>query len=242
MIVPITILSILFIGIGFIITEKNAKYLLSGYNTMSENERGKFDIKSYIPYFRNFHIFLGLSLFVICLSVYYFIDPDWSGIVMTTYPIIAYIFFVWKGNQFSKLNNKKSNRKTIMTMIFLVVVFITIAGMFLNSLNDNNIDITGNTIKIKGDYGMELKKSDIKSIKLVNELPEISYKMNGFALQNVKKGYFKTKTGEKVKLFINSDKYPLIYIITEDNQKIYYSSKEKSNNIVFKDLKTAISK
>jgi len=242
MIVPITILSILFIGIGFIVTERNAKYLLSGYNTMSEDERQKFDIKSYIPYFRNFHIFLGISLFLICLFSYYFINPDWSGIIMGTYPIMAYTYFVWKGNQFSKSNDKKAKRKTIITMIFLCFVFIAIAGMFFNSLKDNKIDITKDTIKIEGDYGMELKGSDIKSIKLVDKLPEISYKMNGFALENVKKGYFKTKSGEQVKFYINSENYPLIFIVTKDNQKIYYSSKEKSNNIIFNELKTAISK
>lgn len=242
MIVPITLLSILFIGIGFIITESNAKYLLSGYNTMSNYEREKFDIKSYIPYFRNFHIFLGISLFVICLVVYYLIDSDWSGIIMGIYPIIAYTYFVWKGNQFSNSNDKKSKRKTITTIIFLFAVSIVIAGMFFNSLQDNEIEITKDTIKIKGDYGMELKRDNIKSINLVDKLPEISYKMNGFALEKVKKGYFKTKTGDKIKLYINSDKYPLISIITKDNQKIYYSSKEKSNNIIFNDLKTAISK
>lgn len=235
MIVPIIILSILFIGIGFIITESNAKYLLSGYNTMSEEERQKFDIKSYIPYFKKFHIFIGISLFVICISVYYFIDPDWSGIIMGIYPIIAYIYFVWKGNQFSKSNDKKSKRKTVITMIFLFAVFIAIAGMFFNSLKDNKIEIIGDTIKIKGDYGMEWKKSDIKSIKLVDELPEISYKMNSFALQNVKKGNFKTKTGEQVKLYINTDKYPLISIITKDNQKNYYSSK-KNLTILFSNI------
>ena len=36
MITPILILSSIFIIIAFIVNENNAKYLLSGYNTMSE--------------------------------------------------------------------------------------------------------------------------------------------------------------------------------------------------------------
>jgi hypothetical protein len=39
--------------IAFFVTENNDKSLLSGYNTMSEQERQKFDIKSYIAYFKN---------------------------------------------------------------------------------------------------------------------------------------------------------------------------------------------
>jgi hypothetical protein len=44
----------------------------------------------------------------------------------------------------------------------------------------------------------------------VNELPEISIKKtNGFALHTIKKGNFKTKNGENVKLLINSVEQPL---------------------------------
>ena len=80
MIVPILILSAIFIAIAFFVNENNAKYLLSGYNTMSEVERQNFDIKSYIPYFRNFHIFLGVTLVIISLILLYFVNSDWSGI------------------------------------------------------------------------------------------------------------------------------------------------------------------
>ena len=34
-------MSVLFVAIGFLVTERNAKYLLAGYNTMSEEERKK---------------------------------------------------------------------------------------------------------------------------------------------------------------------------------------------------------
>ncbi|WP_041252056.1 DUF3784 domain-containing protein [Flavobacterium indicum] len=73
MIFAITFLSLIFLGLAFLVTENNAKYLLSGYNTMSEEERQKFDIKSYIAYIKNFHIFLGISIFIIGSILYYFI-------------------------------------------------------------------------------------------------------------------------------------------------------------------------
>lgn len=37
--------SLIFVALGFLVTEKNAKYLLSGYNTLSKEERKKFDFK-----------------------------------------------------------------------------------------------------------------------------------------------------------------------------------------------------
>ena len=242
MIIAITVLSIFFIGIGFIVTENNAKHLLTGYNTMSAEDRQKFDTKSYIPYFRRFHIFLGLSLLILSVTAYYLINPDWSGIIMVTYPLLAYVYFIWKGNQFLNTNDKKQKRKTIITMVFMFAVFVAIAAMFFYSLQDNQIEINHNVVRIKGNYGMEIKTNEIKSIDLVNELPEISMKTNGFALQTIKKGYFKTKNGEKVKLLVNTNKQPMIFITTNDNEKIYYSSKNKSNEIIFNELKNSIKK
>lgn len=236
-----TFLSIIFIGIAFLVNVNNARYLLSGYNTMSDAEREKFDIKNYIPFFRNFHIFLGISLFTIGLIFYYFVSVDWSGIFMGTYPILAYVYFIWKGNKFSKEINNKQKTKTIISMIFMFLIFFGITGMFYYSLQDNILEINTNSIEIKGDYGIEIPKNEIKSIELVNELPKISIKTNGFALENVKKGYFKTKDGEKVKLLINTINPPFIYIVTKENEKIYYSSKEISNQKIFNKIKKEIS-
>jgi UDP-N-acetyl-D-mannosaminuronic acid transferase (WecB/TagA/CpsF family) len=67
----------------------------------------------------------------------------------------------------------------------------------------------------------------------VDSLPEISNKLNGFALETIKKGYFKTATQEKVILLINSTKTPLILITKTNGEKIYYSSKDKSNKPIF---------
>lgn len=111
MIIAIVIISVVFIGVGFIVTEDNAKYILSGYNTMSEEERQKINIRKYILFFRKFHIFLGLSSLVVGLILYYFVDSDWGGIFIGIYPIVAYAYLIWKGGQFStEVNTKKKDK------------------------------------------------------------------------------------------------------------------------------------
>lgn len=242
MIVPILILSSIFVAIAFIVNENNAKYLLSGYNTMSENERQKFDIKSYIPYFRNFHIFLGISLLVISLILLYLVNSVWSGIFLGTYPILAYVYFIWNTNQFVKVKSKKQNITTYLSMCVVLIIFIVIVYNLKNSLNDNEIKMNGNKLEITGEYGTDLNIENIKSIELLDKLPEISSKANGFAVGTIKKGYFKTIKGETVKLIINSQKTPILVLTTIDNQKIYYSSKEKSNEEVYKEVNRRINK
>jgi hypothetical protein len=51
--VPVIFVSILYYAIGYFINKENAKYLLSGYNTMSDEERKKFDIENYLVFFKS---------------------------------------------------------------------------------------------------------------------------------------------------------------------------------------------
>ena len=207
---------------------------------MSEVERQNFDIKSYIPYFRNFHIFLGVTLLIISLILLYFVNSDWSGIFLGTYPILAYVFFIWKSNQFTKNKSKKQKVTTYAAMSVMFLLFSVIIYEFKSSLKDNEILVDSKKIEITGDYGIEINISNLKSIELIKKLPEISSKTNGFALETIKKGYFRTENDEKVKLLINSKKTPIILLITNDNQKIYYSSKDKSNEEIYNEVKRKV--
>lgn len=95
-------MSLLFVAIGFIVTENNAKYLLSGYNMMSEEDRKKVDIQAYIPYFRRFHVFLGLSFLVFGVALNYLVHENAAGIFSVVYPILAYLYFITSSSKFSK--------------------------------------------------------------------------------------------------------------------------------------------
>ena len=86
--------SLLFLIIAFAVTEKNAKYLLAGYNTMSNEDRSKMDLKSYLTYFRKFHVFLSLSFLSIGL-VLNLISENAAGVFFGVYPVLGYIYFIW---------------------------------------------------------------------------------------------------------------------------------------------------
>lgn len=57
----IAFVSVVFLSIGLGINKTNARYVLSGYNTMSQAKRDAFDIDRYLKFFKSF--FKGLALF-----------------------------------------------------------------------------------------------------------------------------------------------------------------------------------
>lgn len=225
---------LLFIAMAFLVTENNSKYLLSGYNTMSEAERTKVDIKSYIPYFKKFHLFLGVSFIAIGLLLHFAIGESASGIFIGVYPILAYIYFIRESNKYWKGSSSKWNK---IGLYVLVATLILVVGLLAMGFKENQIVIAPDSVQFQGSYGETLSASDIESVTLVDHLPKITSKTNGFALGSVKKGYFKTKEGEKVKLILNSDSKAYLLFTKTNGDKIYFSAKEKPSIDLYNEIK-----
>ncbi|MCF0056616.1 DUF3784 domain-containing protein [Dyadobacter sp. CY356] len=107
MIIPAILLSVVFISMGFLVTKDNARYILSGYNTMSEQQRSLVDIDGYLRFFKRFHLFLGISVFALVIGLGLF-NANFAAVILGTYPLLAYCYFVLKGNRYlPDIKNRK---------------------------------------------------------------------------------------------------------------------------------------
>ena len=229
-------MSLLFIVIGFIVTENNAKYLLAGYNTMSNEERKKVDIKAYIGYFKKFHLFLGTSFFLIGMLLIYSGYENETSIFIVAYPLLAYIYFIATSTKY--FNAKKNKIGALLLGIGLIFIVV----MFMRDFKETKLILNSNSIEFKGGYGEIVPFEKIKSIQLVNEKPKIVLRTNGFSAGTIKKGFYKTDKGEVVKLILNADIKPYILITKLNDKKVYYSSKEESNEKLFDKIKSISTK
>lgn len=224
----------MFIAIGFLLNEKNAKYLLAGYTTMSEEERKNINIEKYIPFFKKFHIFLGFSFGILGWLIDYFIGENAAGIFLGVYPILAYIIFIWESKNYAINHSKKWNN---LSVSILIIVLIGVVGLFYYGFKKSELTFDNQQLTISGMYGKTLKADEFSTIQLVENTPKIKYRSNGFALGTIRKGYFKTIDGEKILLILNGNQKPLIFIKTKTELKIYFSAKDQSNSEIFKKLK-----
>lgn len=76
-------------------------------------------------------------------------------------------------------------------------------------------------IEIHGMYGGVYSWETIEAIKLMDELPTIEKRTNGSALGSNLKGHFQTKEMGSVKLFVDTEKPPFIYLETTDGITIF---------------------
>lgn len=229
------ILSSLLILTGFIVTEKNAKNLLSGYNTMTEEERKGFDLKLYIGVFRKFHLFLGISMFVLGVVFSRLIGELGVIIFMVIYPIAAYIFFLWNSRKYYTGKTQKWNKIGI---IILLITLFGIAVLLISGFRENKINISSAEIVIGGMYGEKIPVSDIQSVCLTDGLPQITMRTNGFAIGDIRKGFFKTFSNEKVKFILNLKEKPFLVITKKSGEKIFYSSGSNKSRNIFTEILT----
>lgn len=229
-------MSLLFIAIGFIVNENNAKYLLAGYNTMNDEEQKKVDLKTYINYLQKFHLFLGISFFTIGMLITYFIDESLASIFIVAYPIVAYIYFIATSAKYF------STKKNKIGAYIMALVLIVIVVMFTRDYTETKLILNSNSIEFKGNYGEIVPFEAIKNIELVDKKPKIIKRTNGFSAGAIKKGYYKTDEEEIVKLILNAENKPYILITKLNGKKIYYSAKETSNEKIFQKIKSVLEK
>jgi len=218
---PVTLLlSVIFGAIGFIVTKDNAPYLLSGYNTMSEQERQAVDITAYLRFFKWFHLVLAVSLLVgVCLL--HLINGNWASQFMTLFPLVAYSYFVVKTATFYKAV-AKSAWSTNLFVGVLVVASTCVLKLNTTAYESNRLLLHPRQLEIVGDYGFSLNRQAIYRQRVVNELPPIAYRANGFSGGDYAKGRFKVKGGPSVFLFVNKTKRPYLLLETAKGD-VYYN-------------------
>ena len=98
--ISVLISDIIFIVFALGLNKENAKYLLSGYNTMSKKERENFDIVNYLILFKKFFLILVGSSTIVFTLLINLLNAKIAVIAYSSYLIIMLIWFVFKGNKF----------------------------------------------------------------------------------------------------------------------------------------------
>jgi len=88
-----------FIGVAYGVNEKNAKLLLAGYNTMSEQERKNFDLKSYLIYFKKFFINISIYPTILFFGLYFITEIETALMLYSLSIILPFPFLIYKGNK-----------------------------------------------------------------------------------------------------------------------------------------------
>ena len=102
LIIPILIVNVIFVVIALGINKKNAKYLLAGYNTMSIEQRQKFDIEGFLIFFKKYFLQVAFYSTLIFIFLSLLVNPGAAIIGYTFSIILPTPYLIIMGKRFNK--------------------------------------------------------------------------------------------------------------------------------------------
>lgn len=128
---------------------------------------------------------------------------------------------------------KEGTSKSIFTFIILIAVGLLLGYGMLGT----SIKVEDDCLKITGLHSQKILYSEMDSIKLKENLPNITAKTGGFSMAGKRLGSFTTDEYGKIKLFLFNNSSPFIYIEKTDGNMVILNDKESSmTEELFKDI------
>lgn len=215
-------MGILFLGLGIAIGKFKCYWLISGYNTASDEEKEKVDIKGLARIISFLLYGIGCAIIVSALLEPYF--PKVISLVGIFIPVLT-IGTVIYCQRFD--SNKKSKGEKLGLAVILAIPVLIFIVVLAASTEKNKVEVTQERVAIEGFYGINLNNEEIKSVDLVDRMPPVIRRENGSAIGKYKKGIFITKNNERIHLYLEKDYGPYLKIVSTKGD-IYMNFKGKN--------------
>lgn len=232
----------LFIAIGLAVHVFKWYFLISGYNTMSKEKQANVDTKGLgrlmgIYCYVNGSIFIAIGV-LHALGLKPGIPPALVVLVVST------IYLLFKAQKFDgniydengKLRKGAGKQLVLPIGIFVVTVAFVAVLMVFSSLA-TKVTLLEEGIRIHGMYGDVYAWESIESVELREGLPTIEMRTNGSAFSGNLKGHFRTTEYGAVKLFVDAQKPPFIYMQIDEGIIIFNMQEADATKAIFEEIR-----
>lgn len=215
-------------GITYLFKKVKDYSLLSGFSNRPEEEQEYLKKSGYLTAIGNV-FYISFIILLITFIGGLFPIPWAFEIGMGAFILYLMGGFVWV--QRYEVPHKRKKMFWIYGVISGGTIIFIIIILSLGFINNNDMYVHEETFEITGMYGDEWSLEEIEKVELIDELPEIKMKTDGFAMTNILKGKFKLEEpyGNSL-LFIHGENKPYLAILTEENS-IFINRKDSEETI-----------
>ncbi|TYS64562.1 DUF3784 domain-containing protein [Sutcliffiella horikoshii] len=212
---------LVFLLIGWAIVKKEAYGLISSFHSRPKEEQEELLHNGY-P--QKTGMLLILTAFVLLILLPLIFTPFSYALeiqigVMVIMLLGGFIYL-------SKFEVSQKRKKSyIISISVAVVTFGILFGVFYLGFQEAEMTLKENSFEISGVYGDQWEYEEITKVELLEEMPEVLIRTNGYGMQSISKGHFKVKGFGSSLLFINKDHSPYLLIKTADDT-IFLNSKD----------------
>lgn len=223
-------------GFTYLTVKKKDSTLISGFSNRPKEEQEQLKKNGYVGAVGK----LLLATFIIYVVTYVLWIFSVPYILEVGFSILLLgVLFGTIWLQRYEVPHKRKKMYWIMGILtFVVVVSIGVLTYF--GLLENNVTIEDEMLIVSGMYGVEWKLSEIETVELLDDLPNVKVKTNGFATEGQLKGrfllekpydggllYVRTKAGPPYLYVTTADDYFILNRTDEQETKTLYETLQK---------------
>lgn len=223
---------------GFLIRYKNAYWLISGYNTMSEEEKSYINTDKMARVMFVSCLLMGLS--VIGGGVFFYFGLDVAGIIgiFLVFPIVLVTLIA---SQKCNLDPERSNSKAgIIVFAVFMILILSFAGWMVGAgAKQSTVAVDGTILDISGMYGQSFDLSEAQSAEIKTQLPSDLIKKNGYNFGSVLKGSFDSDIG-RLRLYVNTDAPMFLYVFFDGETLILSTQSREETQALYAQILSLI--
>lgn len=217
---------VLLILLGFAVHKLNWHVLIAGYNTMTKEEQAKVDVKGLSRLLGIFSYVNGAA-FILCGILQ---ELGIKGVLLPTFALlgVSLVYMTIKAqtynrNLFDEQGKlvKGAGMQLAIPFVIMGTTIIFVIVLLVYASQDAKITFFADGVKIHGMYGARYTWDSITAVELRDDLPTIEMRTNGSAVGSHLKGRFRTTEMGDVKLIVNIDRPPFVYLSSKDGVVIF---------------------
>jgi len=228
------IIILLFLFLGWLVLSRNAYYLISGFSTRPKEEQEELIQNGSVQNTGKLLIATGVGMLVLLplhLTSFAYTMEVQFGFML--------VFLLGGTVYLSKYEvARKRKRSYLISSSLFVIVMGFVVGLYTLGTQDYEIKFTDETFEITGMYGDKWDRSTIQTVKLLDEMPPVTRKNNGFGLSTLSKGEFTVEGYGKSLLFVRKQSSPYVYIELADETIFINGETPEETKEWYEQLKT----
>ena len=229
------IMILLFLFLGWLILAKNAYYLVSGFANRSKEEQEELIQNGSLQNTGKLLFATGVGMLV--LLPFHFTSFAYTMEVQFGFMLV----FLLGGTVYlSKYEVARKRKRSFLISSSLFIATIGfVVGLYTLGTQDYEIKFTHETFEITGMYGDKWNLSTIQTVKLLDEMPPVSGKINGFGLSTLAKGRFTVEGYGNSILFVRKQSSPYVYVQLSDENIFINGETPEETKEWYDQLKTS---
>ncbi|WP_156290124.1 DUF3784 domain-containing protein [Oceanobacillus salinisoli] len=193
---------------AYFILKKQKYSFITGMRNRTNEEIKKLQKSGYMKATGRLYLIIAIELTIGLLLTMLGISYAFEiavGIFVLLF-VVGYIYI-------QKYELKERRQTAYLSSVITGFITIGIVGYILSrGFLGNELVISDEQIEITGPYGVEVSLQEIREVELLDELPEINVRTNGYAFGERLMGNFSVEEYGSGKLFVHRESKPYLFI------------------------------